>query len=113
MPLGMADLIEVFRALSGTRVIVRVDADGGEHPAEAAGLTLTVSGTLGEPRVDKDLLSLTVGDSEGESGGVLRLPSSRLHGATLSTFDGNDFFILRLRGDGISVLLQDEASGAV
>jgi hypothetical protein len=58
-------------------------------------------------------VSLTVGDPEGGDGGRLRLSSAGLQAATLSTFDGNDLFILRPAWDGISILLHDEASGAV
>lgn len=113
MPLGLAELIDMLRQLTGTRLIARVAASGDDGPAEALVPTLTVAGVLREPQVGKTVLSLTVGDPEGEGGGLLRLPSTGLQAATLSTFDGNDFFILRLTWTGILILLQDEASGAV
>jgi hypothetical protein len=85
----------------------------GEGAPEGRVPTITVAGALGEPQAEASSVSLTLGDPEGESGGVLRLPSAGLRAATLSTFDGNDFFILRLEWSGMLVLIQDEASGAV
>jgi hypothetical protein len=112
MPLRFAALLDVLRQLAGIRVIARVAPGDDRSPSGALVPTITVTGELGDPHVQDGSISLRVGDPEGESGGLLRLPSEGLT-AALSTFDGNDFFILRLELGAISVLLQDEASGAL
>jgi len=113
LPLRFADLVDVLRKLAGIRLIARVTASGDGGPSEATAPVMTLAGELGEPELGTSSVSVTVsvGDPEGESGGVLRLPSAGLRAATLSTFDGNDFFIIRLEWSGILVLIQDEASG--
>ncbi len=112
-PLAYPELIEVLTALAGERVIVRADAS-----PEAPGLTgppgLSVAGTLTvETGPDEDVSELAIGDREGEGGGRLRIAASALTEANLSTFDGNDFVIVRLRMPGLSIQVQDEHSGAL
>lgn len=113
MPLGHAGMLDVLQKLTGTRLIAHLAASDDLSPSDVRVPMLTVAGVLGQPEIGETSVSLTLGDPEGEGGGRLRLPSGGLRLATLSTFDGNDFFIIRLAWGDVSVLLQDEASGVV
>jgi len=112
-PLSFADLGEVLGALAGERVIVRADGLADSLvDSEPPGLSF-----VGRLAVDagtrSDVAELTIGDPQGGAGGRLRISASSLCEATLSTFDGNDFVIVRVRLPGVSIQLQDENSGAL
>lgn len=95
------------------RLIVRLASveSNGSACSGAPGLSLV--GELRNAQVAQGGVTLMLGDVEGSAGGAVRLPSRGLSEATLTTFDGNDFFIFRLRWPGLELIIQDEASGAV
>lgn len=107
-PLDFAALVNVLQALTGTDVIVCFDsAPDGESPP------LTAVGALSEPRAPFGTGEHTfrIGNPEGQGGGVLRLRAREIRAATLSTFDGNDFFIVRIRFEHGEIRVQDADSG--
>lgn len=107
-PLDFPGLVDLMRALNGTDVIVCFDpAPDGESPP------LTAVGALGEPQdpFGTGEHTLRIGNPDGHGGGVLRLRAREIRAATLSTFDGNDFFIVRIRFEHGEIRVQDADSG--
>jgi hypothetical protein len=111
MPLGFPELIGVLRSVQGTSVIVAVDPAPAD---DAEPSPLSMVGVLREPAETGDTADhvFWVGDPQGEGGGLLRLSAAAIRSATLSTFDGNDFFIVRIRWHGVEIRIQDENSGS-
>lgn len=111
--LSFAELSEVLGALAGERVIVRADARADAGTASGPPGLSFVGRLAIDAGARAGVAELLIGDPEGSAGGRVRIPASGLREATLSTFDGNDFVIVRVRLAGLSIQLQDENSGAL
>jgi hypothetical protein len=104
-------LIRILRGLTGERVVGLVVA--GTVEAEPV---LSVHGTLAEATATAGAGApprhvFTIGDPDADSGARIRLSADSVKRAGLSTYDGNDYFILRIDVPGLRLVIQDENSG--
>jgi hypothetical protein len=78
------------------------------------GSTVSIVGPIrASPHVpDERVHEFWIGDPANLMGGHLRLTEAAFRDATLTTLDGNDYFIVRIMLEGLEILLQDENSGA-
>lgn len=109
--LDFDELISLLDLIDGERVIVRLDAHDACH-APAAGLASIVGDlrhqvpgryeghefSIGTPYPDRD--------AEPLAGGILFLDVQTFQSATLTTFDGNDYFIVSIETRSMRVILQ-------
>lgn len=107
----VATLVELLKQLQGSSVVVKLSVaedDGGDAP----GSVLNVMGELRPaPRVHPSVHAFWIGDASCPAGATLQLSESAFRRATLTTFDGNDFFIVRIQLGRLEILVQDQASG--
>lgn len=114
-PLSYSRLISTLETVDGERVIVRI-YPGDEDPAHTSGaaslvgeLRHQVPGGYGSNEFSvaspyPDRAPAHVG------GGVLFLNESTFERATLTTFDGNDYFIVSVKTHTLRIFIQDADS---
>lgn len=115
VPLEFEQLISALDIVDGEPVIVRLDSHHDQQTS-AGGLACIVGDlhhhrparyeghefSIGTPYPDRDPRQL--------AGGILFLDPRAFRSATLTTFDGNDYFAFSISTDGVEILLQDADS---
>lgn len=109
------ELISTLDLVEGEPVIVRLDAhDGDDEPAAG------VASIVGELRHEKPARyeghEFSVGSPypdrypERLAGGIIFLDLPTFNSATLTTFDGNDYFVISIKTHAVEILLQSADS---
>jgi len=116
-PLDYRELITTLDTIGGTGVVVKLmrrGLDDGATPGLASmigELTHQVPAryegyefSIGSPYPDR-------APSDDHAGGVLFINEDTFESATLTTFDGHDYFAISIETRWIEILIQDEDSG--
>jgi hypothetical protein len=114
LPVSFRTLIDVLGQIEGTPIIASI-APRAEHDGmPTSGPTISVVGAIraAPNAVGESAHEYLIGDPANLNGGHLRLSERTFRDAALTTFDGNDFFIVHITLEGLDLLLQDENSGA-
>ena len=109
LSLTFGELIETLGQIEGSIVIASAPPS-----LDAAGPSLSTVGAFrrAPQPVRADVHAFWIGEPGRQLGGHLRLSEATFRKATLTTFDGNDYFIIHIGLDGQNIMLQDEASGS-
>ncbi len=90
------------------KTLDNTDADSGSsEPVLLPNNLILESGKDGNASVH----AFWIGDASCPAGATLQLSESAFRRATLTTFDGDDFFIVRIQLGRLEILVQDQASG--
>jgi hypothetical protein len=114
LPLSFSALIDVLGQIEDTPTIASIAPRAEHDGAPGSGPTMSVVGAIRAASnvLDDRVHEYLIGDPANLNGGHLRLTEGTFCDATLTTFDGNDFFVLHITLEGLDLLLQDESSGA-
>jgi hypothetical protein len=114
-PLDYDGLIAVLETVDGEGVVVQINSRGinGGLPPGAASIIGQLHQVparydghefaIGSPYPDRD-------PGRDPVGGVLFFNAQTFESATLTTFDGNDYFLIAIKTDCIEILIQDDGS---
>jgi hypothetical protein len=114
-PLDYRRLVSTLGMIDGEPVIVRLASRDADHAS-----TVGVASIVGElkhqipARYEGDEFSIGSPypdrDPQHPAGGILFIREETFESATLTTFDGNDYFIVSIKTRCLEILVQDGSS---
>lgn len=114
-PLTYSGLISTLEIVDGEPVIVRI-YPGDENPVHTSGAASLIGELRHQVPGRYDSNEFSVASPYPDrapahlGGGVLFLNESTFERATLTTFDGNDYFIVSIKTHQLEILIQDADS---
>ena len=114
-PLNDEQLVSTLELIDGETVIVRLASREADN-ANTAGMASIVGELRHQTPARYEGHEFSIGtpypdrDAEHLAGGILFIREATFEDATLSTFDGNDYFIIAIRTRRVEIIVQDGGS---